>query len=60
MRNCLFFQAASLNVIHVPDSKHSAAARILFQYLLTSQGNIYELKVNQHHLTVLQLDLGSI
>lgn len=47
----LFFQAASLTIIHVPDSKHSAAARILFQYLLTSQGDIYELKVNHHHLT---------
>ncbi|XP_029704999.1 cell growth regulator with RING finger domain protein 1 isoform X1 [Takifugu rubripes] len=36
--------AASINIIHVPDSKYSSAARIIFQYLLTSQGNIYELK----------------
>lgn len=56
-RSCLFFQTASLYVIHVPDSKHSAAARILFQYLLTSQGNIYELKVNHHHPILLQFDL---
>lgn len=60
MRSCVFFQAASLNIIHVPDNKHSAAARILFQYLLTSQGNIYELKVNHHSLSVLQFDLCCI
>ncbi|XP_061559762.1 cell growth regulator with RING finger domain protein 1 [Phycodurus eques] len=35
---------ASVSVIHVPDNKHNLSARILFQYLLTSQGNMYELK----------------
>ncbi|XP_034756082.1 cell growth regulator with RING finger domain protein 1 isoform X2 [Etheostoma cragini] len=35
---------ASVTVIHVPDDKYSLSARILFQYLLTSQGNMYELK----------------
>uniref|UniRef100_H3CI50 Cell growth regulator with ring finger domain 1 n=1 Tax=Tetraodon nigroviridis TaxID=99883 RepID=H3CI50_TETNG len=36
--------AASLSVVHVPDSRHGAAARVLFQYLLTAQGSVYELK----------------
>ncbi|XP_039980588.1 cell growth regulator with RING finger domain protein 1 isoform X2 [Xiphias gladius] len=35
---------ASVTVIHVPDDKYSLSARLLFQYLLTSQGNMYELK----------------
>ncbi|XP_028253473.1 cell growth regulator with RING finger domain protein 1 [Parambassis ranga] len=35
---------ASVTVIHVPDDKHNLSARVLFQYLLTSQGNMYELK----------------
>ncbi|XP_040921167.1 cell growth regulator with RING finger domain protein 1 isoform X2 [Toxotes jaculatrix] len=35
---------ASVTVIHIPDDKYSLSARILFQYLLTSQGNMYELK----------------
>ncbi|XP_078130592.1 cell growth regulator with RING finger domain protein 1 [Sander vitreus] len=35
---------ASVTVIHVPDDKYSLSARVLFQYLLTSQGNMYELK----------------
>ncbi|XP_076612939.1 cell growth regulator with RING finger domain protein 1 isoform X1 [Chaetodon auriga] len=35
---------ASVTVIHVPDDKYSLSARVLFQYLLTSQGNLYELK----------------
>ncbi|XP_068432868.1 cell growth regulator with RING finger domain protein 1 [Clinocottus analis] len=35
---------ASLTVIHVPDDKYSLSARVLFQYLLTSQGNMFELK----------------
>ncbi|XP_008277730.1 cell growth regulator with RING finger domain protein 1 [Stegastes partitus] len=35
---------ASVTVIHVPDEKYNLSARILFQYLLTSQGNMYELK----------------
>ncbi|XP_077366134.1 cell growth regulator with RING finger domain protein 1 isoform X2 [Festucalex cinctus] len=35
---------ASVTVIHVPDDKYNLSARILFQYLLTSQGNMYELK----------------
>eukprot|EP00063_Salmo_salar_P086591 XP_014061426.1 PREDICTED: cell growth regulator with RING finger domain protein 1-like [Salmo salar] len=36
--------AASVTVVHVPDDKYSLSARILFQYLLTAQGNMYELK----------------
>ncbi|XP_023279535.1 cell growth regulator with RING finger domain protein 1 isoform X1 [Seriola lalandi dorsalis] len=35
---------ASVTVIHVPDAKYSLSARLLFQYLLTSQGHMYELK----------------
>ncbi|XP_077444040.1 cell growth regulator with RING finger domain protein 1 isoform X4 [Stigmatopora argus] len=35
---------AKVTVIHVPDHQHNLSARILFQYLLTSQGNVYELK----------------
>ncbi|XP_023134322.2 cell growth regulator with RING finger domain protein 1 isoform X1 [Amphiprion ocellaris] len=35
---------ASVTVIHVPDDKYDLSARVLFQYLLTSQGNMYELK----------------
>lgn len=42
---CFLFQVASVIVIHVPDDKYKLSARILFQYLLTSQGSMYELKV---------------
>ncbi|XP_010753214.3 cell growth regulator with RING finger domain protein 1 [Larimichthys crocea] len=35
---------ASVTVIHVPDDIYSLSARVLFQYLLTSQGNMYDLK----------------
>ncbi|XP_062322926.1 cell growth regulator with RING finger domain protein 1 [Osmerus eperlanus] len=35
---------ASVTVVHVPDEKYSLSGRILFQYLLTAQGNMYELK----------------
>ncbi|KAM6915333.1 cell growth regulator with RING finger domain protein 1 [Xenentodon cancila] len=35
---------ASVTVVHVPDDFYKLSARILFQYLLTSQGNVYELK----------------
>lgn len=42
------FQVASVTVIHVPDDKYRLSARVLFQYLLTSQGNMYELKVCQN------------
>ncbi|XP_028295642.1 cell growth regulator with RING finger domain protein 1 [Gouania willdenowi] len=35
---------ASMTVLHVPDEKHKLSARVLFQYLLTSQGTMYELK----------------
>ncbi|XP_061602881.1 cell growth regulator with RING finger domain protein 1 isoform X2 [Cololabis saira] len=35
---------ASVTVVHVPDNYYKLSARILFQYLLTSQGNVYELK----------------
>ena len=38
-------QVASVTVIHVPDEKYTLSGRILFQYLLTAQGNMYELKV---------------
>lgn len=34
---------ASVTVIHVPDDKHNIPARILFEYLLTSQGNVHKL-----------------
>lgn len=33
-----------MTVIHVPDDKYPLSARVLFQYLLTAQGSIYELK----------------
>ncbi|KAL2082339.1 hypothetical protein ACEWY4_022157 [Coilia grayii] len=35
---------ANVTVIHLPDDKYRLPARILFQYLLTSQGNMYDLK----------------
>ncbi|KAG9344726.1 hypothetical protein JZ751_010413 [Albula glossodonta] len=35
---------ANVTVVHVPDDKYRLSARILFQYLLTTQGNMYELK----------------
>uniref|UniRef100_UPI0037E75F0B cell growth regulator with RING finger domain protein 1 n=1 Tax=Semicossyphus pulcher TaxID=241346 RepID=UPI0037E75F0B len=35
---------SSVSVLHVPDDKHRLSARVLFQYLLTLQGNMYELK----------------
>uniref|UniRef100_A0A3P9LZN9 Cell growth regulator with ring finger domain 1 n=1 Tax=Oryzias latipes TaxID=8090 RepID=A0A3P9LZN9_ORYLA len=35
---------ASVTVVHVPDDKYNLSARILFQYLLTSVGSVYELK----------------
>ncbi|KAK5853330.1 hypothetical protein PBY51_007126 [Eleginops maclovinus] len=35
---------ASVTVLHVPDGRYSLSARVLFQYLLTTQGNMYELK----------------
>lgn len=35
---------ASVTVIHVPDIKYSLSARILFQYLFTAHGSMYELK----------------
>lgn len=43
----LYFQNACVTVIHVPDDKYRLSARIVFQYLLTSQGQMYELKVRQ-------------
>lgn len=52
MLNSLF-QVASVTVIHVPDDKYRLSARVLFQYLLTSKGNMYELKVCQNYLTKL-------
>ncbi|XP_036438314.1 cell growth regulator with RING finger domain protein 1 [Colossoma macropomum] len=35
---------ASVTVVHVPDDKYRLSARILFQFLLTAQGNMYDLK----------------
>ncbi|KAM8826329.1 cell growth regulator with RING finger domain protein 1 [Synchiropus picturatus] len=35
---------ASVTVIHVPDEMYKLSARILFQYLLTAEGNMYDLK----------------
>ncbi|KAF6728359.1 Cell growth regulator with RING finger domain protein 1 [Oryzias melastigma] len=35
---------SSVTVVHVPDDKYNLSARILFQYLLTSLGSVYELK----------------
>ncbi|KAG5847037.1 cell growth regulator with RING finger domain protein 1 isoform X1 [Anguilla anguilla] len=35
---------ANVTVVHVPDDKYRMSARILFQYLLTAQGNMFELK----------------
>ncbi|XP_051501148.1 cell growth regulator with RING finger domain protein 1-like [Myxocyprinus asiaticus] len=34
----------SVTVLHVPDDKYRLSGRILFQYLLTAQGNMYDLK----------------
>lgn len=36
--------SASVAVIHVPDDKYRLSARMVFQYLLTLQGEMYELK----------------
>ncbi|CAL8393567.1 unnamed protein product [Arctogadus glacialis] len=35
---------SSVTVIHVPDKSYGLSTRTLFQYLLTTQGNMYELK----------------
>ncbi|KPP59956.1 hypothetical protein Z043_122080 [Scleropages formosus] len=35
---------SSVTVIHVPDNSYRLSTRVLFQYLLTSQGSMYELK----------------
>ncbi|CAL1585475.1 unnamed protein product [Knipowitschia caucasica] len=35
---------SSVTVIHIPDGRYSLSQRILFQYLFTAQGNMYELK----------------
>ncbi|XP_030628642.1 cell growth regulator with RING finger domain protein 1 [Chanos chanos] len=35
---------ANVTVIHIPDDKYRLSARILFQYLLTAHGSMYELK----------------
>ncbi|KAM4521673.1 cell growth regulator with RING finger domain protein 1 isoform 2-T2 [Odontesthes bonariensis] len=40
----LYNIVASVTVIHVPDDKYKLSARVLFQYLLTSQGGVHELK----------------
>lgn len=39
------FQSTSVTVLHVPDEKYPLPARSVFQYLLTTQGGMYELKV---------------
>lgn len=36
-----------MTVIHVPDDKYRLSARVVFQYLLTLQGEMYELKVRE-------------
>ncbi|CAL8316524.1 unnamed protein product [Merluccius merluccius] len=35
---------SSVTVVHVPDKSYGLSSRTLFQYLLTTQGNMYELK----------------
>ncbi|XP_029983925.1 cell growth regulator with RING finger domain protein 1 [Sphaeramia orbicularis] len=35
---------SSVTVVHVPDQSYPLSARVLFQYLLTAQGSMYELK----------------
>ncbi|XP_015246101.1 cell growth regulator with RING finger domain protein 1 [Cyprinodon tularosa] len=40
----LYNIVASVIVIHIPDDIYRLSARILFQYLLTSQGDVHELK----------------
>ncbi|XP_028858126.1 cell growth regulator with RING finger domain protein 1 [Denticeps clupeoides] len=35
---------ASVTVLHVPDNTHRLSARVLFQYLLTAHGSMYELQ----------------
>lgn len=48
MKKCAcHFQNASVTVIHVPDDKYRLPARIVFQHLLTLQGEMYELKVRE-------------
>ena len=42
---CFPWQVASVTVLHLPDDRYNLSARVVFQYLLTSQGNMYELKV---------------
>lgn len=34
---------ANVTVVHIPDDKHRTPARILFEYLLTAQGNVHKL-----------------
>ncbi|XP_069561985.1 cell growth regulator with RING finger domain protein 1 [Brachyistius frenatus] len=40
----MFNIVASVSVLHVPDDRYRLSARVLFQYLLTSEGSMYELK----------------
>lgn len=46
----MLIQVASVTVLHVPDDKYRTSARILFQYLLTTNGSLYDLKVWQTYL----------
>ncbi|MED6259037.1 hypothetical protein ATANTOWER_016056, partial [Ataeniobius toweri] len=39
-----YYIVANVIVIHVPDGKYNLSARILFQYLLSQQGSMHELK----------------
>ncbi|XP_047244102.1 cell growth regulator with RING finger domain protein 1 isoform X2 [Girardinichthys multiradiatus] len=39
-----YYIVANVIVIHVPDGKYNLSARILFQYLLSQQGKMHELK----------------
>ncbi|XP_059813667.1 cell growth regulator with RING finger domain protein 1 isoform X3 [Hypanus sabinus] len=51
-----------ITVIHVPDEKYKLACRILYQYLLTAQGHVYDLKCNAtaNFILVFHLDFFPI
>ncbi|MBN3298791.1 CGRF1 protein, partial [Amia calva] len=40
----LYEIAANVTVIHVPDDKYRLSSRILYHYILTASGNVYDLK----------------
>nr|XP_015206149.1 PREDICTED: cell growth regulator with RING finger domain protein 1 isoform X2 [Lepisosteus oculatus] len=41
----LYEIVANLTVIHIPDEKYRLSSRILYQYILTAQGHMYDLKL---------------